>query len=69
MSDEPYEINEHDIEVALRYLQFNNPENATREEAIKLLQDLQQGFHGMAHTDPEKLLELKRELDERGKDA
>lgn len=64
--DETYEISEHDIEVALRYLKYNEPTKATREEAIALLQDLQAGFHGMAHHNPDKLMELKKELDNSG---
>lgn len=64
-NDGRYEISEEDIDVALRYLKYNEPERATREEAIALLEESQAGFHGMAHHDPEKLLSLKKELDKR----
>jgi hypothetical protein len=61
--DKRYVMSEQDIEVALRYLKYNEPEKATREGAIALLEELQAGLHGMAHHDPEKLLKLKKELD------
>jgi hypothetical protein len=61
--DKPYEINEKDIESALRWLKVNDPENATRDQAIALLNDLKSGFHGMAHNNPELLAKLKQELD------
>ncbi|HUY85087.1 MAG TPA: hypothetical protein VMU97_01070 [Candidatus Dormibacteraeota bacterium] len=60
---ESYEKSEEDIEVALRYLKFHDPENATREQAIALLEDLQSGFHSMAHHDPQQLLELQKKID------
>ncbi|HEY4963352.1 MAG TPA: hypothetical protein VIH90_01515 [Candidatus Saccharimonadales bacterium] len=58
-----YEISDKDIKVALRFLKFNDPENATRDQAIALLEDLQSGFHGMAHYNPELLLKLQQEID------
>lgn len=61
------EITEQDIEVALRYLKYHDPENATREEATSLLEDLQQGYHQMSHDNPELLEKLKKELDENKK--
>lgn len=61
---EHYEINEKDIEVTLRYLKYHDPENATREVAITMLQDLKSGFHSMAHNHPDVLLGLQKELDE-----
>jgi hypothetical protein len=60
--NEQYEVTERDIEAALRWLKYNDPEYATREQALALLKDLQSGFHNMAHRDPEKLLELQAEL-------
>ena len=58
-----YEISDKDVEVALRYLKYHDPANATSEKALSMLQELQSGFHGMAHSDPDKLLELKKELE------
>jgi len=58
-----YEITEKDIEIALRYLKYHDSENATRENAISLLEDLRAGYHGMAHHQPEKLVELQKEID------
>lgn len=59
-----YEINDQDIESVINFLKINDPENATREKAISLLQDLQRGFHGIAHDNPDLLLKLQKELDE-----
>jgi hypothetical protein len=59
-----YEINDHDIESVLRYLKYYDPENATSEKAISLLEDLQQGLHGMAHHNPELLDKLQKMLDQ-----
>jgi len=61
--EEPYKPDEKDIESTLRWLKINDPENATRDQAIALLQDLKAGFHGMAHSNPELLAKLKQELD------
>jgi len=61
--EEPYKPDEKDIESTLRWLKINDPENATREQAIGLLQDLKAGFHSMAHSNPELLAKLKKELD------
>lgn len=58
-----YEINEKDIEVALRYLKYHDSENATRENAIALLHDLKSSFHSMAHDNPDLLLKLQEEID------
>jgi len=57
------DITEEKIEVALRYLKYHDPENATREKAISLLEDLRDGYHSKAHTNPVELLELKQKLD------
>ena len=40
-----YEITEEDIEATLRYLQANENKDATREDAIKYLEDK----HAVAH--------------------
>lgn len=59
-----YEINDKDIESVLRYLKINDPENATPEKAISMLEDLQRGYHNMAHHNPKQLEELQKELDD-----
>lgn len=61
---ENYELNEKDIDSVIRYLEIHDPENATRERAIDLLEDLQAGVHKMAHTNPELLEKLQKELEE-----
>jgi hypothetical protein len=64
MADE-YHISEEDIEVAMRNLKFDDPEHATREDAINMLKDLQSGYHSMSHNDPQRLLKLQKDIDER----
>lgn len=61
--DKLYEANEKDIESVMRWLAINDPENATREDAITMLHDLQSGFHQMSHGNPELLMKLKAELE------
>lgn len=56
-------ITEKKIEVALRYLKYHDPENATREKAVALLTELRDGYHAKAHSNPVELLELQQELD------
>jgi hypothetical protein len=58
-----YKISEKDIEVALRFLKFHDPENANRDAAKALLEDLHLGIHRIAHNNPDLLLELQKELD------
>lgn len=65
--DKQYEITDKDIEIALRYLKIYDPKNATPENAISLLEDLRQGFHSIAHTNPDLLEKLQKELDEHRK--
>lgn len=60
---EPYEINEKDIDTVLNILKRTDPENATPEMAIKILESFQAGFHEMSHTNPKLLEEIKKELD------
>lgn len=60
--EDNYEISEQDIESALHWLKINDPENANREKAIALLEDLQTGFHQMSHNNPDRLLQLQEEL-------
>lgn len=57
-----YEINEKDIESVLNFLKSTDPENATPEMAISLLEHLQAKFHELSHTDPEVLLEIYNDL-------
>ncbi len=58
-----YEITDKDIESALRYLKVYDPEHATPEMAISLLEDLREGFHNMAHHNPRLLEQLQEELE------
>jgi tryptophanyl-tRNA synthetase len=57
-----YELNEKDIDSVIRYLKLTDPENATPEKAIELLEELQAGAHMLAHDNPELLEQLNQEL-------
>lgn len=62
-----YEITEKDIDTVITILKSVNPEHATPEMAITILEHFQAKFHMMAHEDPEKLVELLKELTEQKK--
>ena len=57
-----YQINEKDIDSALRFLKITDPKNATPETAIDLLEYLQASFHTMNHENPENLIKLYEEF-------
>lgn len=57
-----YQINEKDIDSVIRFLKVTDPENATPEMAIELLEHLKASFHTMAHEDPKKLEVIYNEL-------
>ncbi len=60
MSD--YEINEKDIDSVIRYLKIHDPENATPEKAISMLEDLQAFIHGVGHDNPELLEKMLKDM-------
>jgi hypothetical protein len=62
MAKEDYEISGQDIDSVLKYLKLNDPENATPEKAIAMLEDLQAGIHMLAHSNPELLEKLYKEV-------
>lgn len=57
-----YEINEKDIESVIRFLKIADPDNANPETAIAFLEELQEGFHSLSETSPNKLLDIYTEL-------
>ena len=57
-----YEINEKDIDAVIRFLKTTDPEHATPEMAIAILEYLQAKIHMLAHTDPQKLEDMLIEL-------
>jgi hypothetical protein len=57
-----YEINEKDIKGTINFLKHTDPEHATPEMAIELLEYLQKNAHTLAHTDLNKLTEIYNEL-------
>ncbi|HEV2403389.1 MAG TPA: hypothetical protein VGS08_04260 [Candidatus Saccharimonadales bacterium] len=60
-----YELNEKDIDSAIRYLKTIDPENATPEMAIAFLEQLQASVHMMSHANPELLEKIYQDLKEK----
>jgi hypothetical protein len=58
MSTDKYQINEKDIDSVLNFLKLTDPENATPEMAIALLEYLQEKIHDLNHTKPKLLAEM-----------
>jgi len=51
-----YQINENDIDSVIRYLKIIDPNNATPEMAIAMLEDMYAVSHTLSHQlDPEAL--------------
>jgi predicted solute-binding protein len=57
-----YQLNEKDIESVLNFLKLTDPENATPETAIDLLEYYKATFHNLAHEDLGKLKEVYKKL-------
>ena len=57
-----YQITEKDIDVVLRFLKATDPEQATPEMAIEILEHLHTTFHTMSHTDPDALAKIYEDL-------
>lgn len=57
-----YEITEKDIDTVLGILKRSDPENATPEMAIAILEELQRRVHELSHTDPKMLIEIYNKL-------
>ena len=57
-----YQLNEKDIDSMIRFLKATDPEHATPEMAIDMLEYLKAGVHTMADLDPEKLKEIFEEI-------
>lgn len=64
-----YEINEKDIDAVIRFLKLTDPEHATPEIAIELLEHMQMAFHTMAHDDPEILEKIYQDMKLKRKDV
>ncbi len=55
MSDKKYELNEKDLDSAMRYLKAFHPEDANHETAIALLESMMAKYHKMNHDNPKDL--------------
>ncbi len=62
-----YQMNEKDIEGVINYLKIFDPENATPEMAIELLEYMQATYHNMTHDDPEQLKKMYENLQKQKK--
>lgn len=63
MTSDHFKPSEEDIQSAMLYKKHFDPEHATREDAIAMLEDMNSDFHRMAHDNPKKLLELRQKVD------
>ncbi|HUD19583.1 MAG TPA: hypothetical protein VMR81_04020 [Patescibacteria group bacterium] len=57
-----YQLNEKDIDGVLKFLKATDPEHATPEMAMALLEHLKAHYHTMAHFEPEELEKEYKEL-------
>jgi len=67
MDMKKYQMNEKDIEGVINYLKIFDPENATPEMAIELLEYMQATYHNMTHDDPEQLKKMYEDLQKKKK--
>jgi len=56
--NQKYQINEKDIDTVLNILKRVDPERATPEMAIDILEHYQASFHSMKDKDPEMLVKM-----------
>lgn len=59
---ERYELNEADIDSVIRWLKIYDPENATPEKAIAMIEEAVTSAHALSHKSPKRLEELLDEL-------
>jgi hypothetical protein len=57
-----YKITEKDIDSVLNFLKINDPEHATPDMAIALLEYFQATFHAMRHENLDQLTEIYEEF-------
>jgi hypothetical protein len=57
-----YQLNEKDIDSMIRFLKTTDPEHATPEMAIALLEHLKAHYHIKAYLEPEELEKEYKEL-------
>lgn len=62
MSDKKYELNEKDLDSAMRYLKAFHPEDANPETAIALLENMAAKYHKMNHDNPKDLERIYNDL-------
>ena len=62
-----YQLNEKDIDGVINYLKIFDPENATPEMAIELLEYMQATYHNTSHEDPEQLKKMYEDLQKQKK--
>lgn len=58
-----YELNEQDIDSAIRWLKIHDPEHSTPEDAIGLLETMMGMAHQLGHTmDDEAMIKAQKAL-------
>lgn len=57
-----YEMNEKDIDSVIRYLKIVDPQNATPEAAIEILEEMYARVHTISHENPELLEQVYKDL-------
>jgi hypothetical protein len=58
-----YDLNEKDIDSAIRWLKIHDPEHSTPEDAIGLLETMMEMAHQLGHAiDEEAMMKAQKEL-------
>ena len=63
MAGPEYEMTEEDIDAVLNYLRLTDPEKATPEMAIMILERMHVRLHTLEHVSPEAIEEVLKELE------
>lgn len=64
MADPDYEMTEEDIDAVLNYLRLTDPNKATPEMAIMVLERMYSRLHTLEHISPEAIEEVLKDLEE-----
>lgn len=63
-----YEINEADIERIISYIKLTDPDNATPEMAITVLENMYAKYHVLSHEEPEILDAIFKDIKDKKTD-
>jgi hypothetical protein len=62
IKNQKYQINEKDIDTVLNILKRTDPEHATPEMAIDILEHMQAAFHTLDHYDHDALVKMFEDI-------